>query len=571
MSADGSNKTGANINLTKNIDIKSGWPTLVAARVKVNSSQRQTNNAYFSLMPGGYFCNTKFYAAESDKIHPYQTGIDINLDSVSWHDFLFVIDYDDEKNIEITSTTSYTGYRMDLYIDGTFIESCYTRGDCTKIAVELYRGWAHNGAIDDITVQRIPDISKIQQYLDDIELEDNDELIENVRLVTLEDDYSKLSYSLDCDESVAQILDNTLFIHRSNNDVPIVLTANLECNGFIKTKVFNLIVKGISALETESLKFVDISNGQAETAVTENLELPDTCGNGISIEWVSNTPDTVTITGELKRGKLDKRGSLTATYLKNGERFVKTYNFIISGIGKVVYMTDFNDAEAEGVSVDTLSGWTIGGTEDIHQEKSVNSTVEKNPMDTIKSFEESRKVLKVERFATKADRLVSNDKAMLDFGTVTKSEQTTYDFDFMFLSSGRIMIEMHDMQMTYVITQKGIGQYGKEIIPFATPLKQGFWYHGTIMQDAYLGLYEFYLDYELVQRFQENKKIKDFIRMHNIGLSEGFVVGSEKRRKKTLEYRGMPILSSSKQALSKYYVNPIENDGVLRYLYTQIK
>lgn len=70
--------------------------------------------------------------------------------------------------------------------------------------------------------------------------------------------------------------------------------------------------------------------------------------------------------------------------------------------------------------------------------------------------------------------------------------------------------------------------------------------------------YGSYLDYELVQRFQENKKIKDFIRMHNIGLSEGFVVGSEKRRKKTLEYRGMPILSSSKQALSKYYVNPIE-------------
>ena len=70
--------------------------------------------------------------------------------------------------------------------------------------------------------------------------------------------------------------------------------------------------------------------------------------------------------------------------------------------------------------------------------------------------------------------------------------------------------------------------------------------------------YGSYLDYELIQRLQENPKIKDLISMHNIGLSEGVVVGSEKRRKKNLEYRGMPILSSSKQAINKYYVNPIE-------------
>lgn len=388
--------------------------------------------------------------------------------------------------------------KVKLYVNGEYQgEYTYAKsGDAFELFV--YRNVSGDACIDDLLVQRLTDVEHLEATRDALDLGDVANVTENISLPQSADGNVSISWSKDCDDTVAEIVDGTLFIKRSQTaDQSFVLTATLNCNGTEITRDFNVTIKKIRQIELAALSFAQLSGNQKETAVTKNLSLPNSCGGGaVSVTWESLS-DNLTNNGVITRDLLDKKGVLKATYSGYGETFEKVYTFIIRGTGKILYEGTFDDA-SEGASVDTLTGWNIGGTEDKHQEKSVDSVIAKDPRDALLSYEDARKVLKVHRFATKNDRAVSNDKAMLTFDEKIKPERTAYDFDFC-INEGKVLVELFDMQMTFAITRTGVSQYGyeeKRLITFNEPLGVGKWYHATIVQDAYLGKYDFYLDYE---------------------------------------------------------------------------
>ena len=388
--------------------------------------------------------------------------------------------------------------KIKLYINGEYQGEYTYKNSGNNFTMYVYRNTSGDVCIDDLIVQRMTDIPHLETTRAALDLGDVANVTENISLPKSADGNVAISWSKNCDDDVAQIVDGTLFVKRSQTtDQSFVLTATLSTNGTEVTRDFNVTIKKIRQIELNALTFKELSGSQKETAVTNNLSLPNSCAGGaVSITWESLT-DNLTNNGAITRELLDKKGVLKALYSGYGDTFVKIYTFTIRGTGEILYEGGFDEA-TEGASVDTLSGWNIGGTEDKHQEKSVDSIVIKDPRDALLSYEDARKVLKVNRFATKNDRAVSNDKAMLTFDEKFKRERTAYDFDFC-ITEGRVLVELFDMQMTFAITRTGVSRYGyetKQLIAFDEPLGVGEWHHATIVQDAYLGKYDFYLDYE---------------------------------------------------------------------------
>lgn len=390
-----------------------------------------------------------------------------------------------------------------VYIDGVY-QGEYTPEPTTdNLEMFQYRNYSTDAFIDDILIQRVTDIDNLKAVRDGLYIGDVDNITDNILLPATGKGNVAITWEKNCDDNVAEIKDGMLFVKRkTEEDQYFKLTATLVGNQTTLTREFNITLKGISALEEASLTFEQISNSQKENAVMNNLTLPESCDGGrINIAWSSLTPDAVNDEGELLKGLLDKKAEIQAVYTAAGkEPFTKVYSFIIRGTGEVLYESSFDEATQSGVSVDTISGWKIGGTEDKHEEKSVNSVIISDPRDALMQFEDARKVLNVNRFATKGERAVSNDKAMLSFDKTIKCERTSYDFDFMFMNDCRILVELFDMQMTFAITTSGVGQYGfdNRKISFDNQLKLGTWYHATIVQDGYSGKYDFYLDYTKV-------------------------------------------------------------------------
>lgn len=299
------------------------------------------------------------------------------------------------------------------------------------------------------------------------------------------------------DNSAIEIVNNLAVLKREKGTAKTVrLTATVTKNGAELRKDFNLTLTAISDIEEVISNFTDnhFAGNQKSWHITDNMSLPEAY-SGASIRWTSSNPEVLSDSGVVARGRRDVPVTLTADFSLGSETFTKTFDFVIAGTGTVHGLEDFSAVSTEGQSVDKWNGWTIEEPGS-GQVNSVNGTIERELLDVLKPYADAEKVLTINRFKTKLDANVSNQKIKKSFSKI-KAENIRVDFDFMFRTAqSTLYVELEGMQRHYAISRTGMGLKGLTEHAFGKTLEINRWYHITIEQDAYNNTYTLYLDYE---------------------------------------------------------------------------
>ena len=134
------------------------------------------------------------------------------------------------------------------------------------------------------------------------------------------------------DENMARVTRPT----NASGDSSVTLTATGTFNGSEYTKTFPLTVSAytsdssaVSAAKT-NLTF-DVMSSEAIDAVTQNLYLPETFGEGVSVTWAAS-PNYIANDGVIVRSTTNQNVTLTATLRKGSSTDTKTFNITLKAI-----------------------------------------------------------------------------------------------------------------------------------------------------------------------------------------------------------------------------------------------
>ena len=117
-------------------------------------------------------------------------------------------------------------------------------------------------------------------------------------------------------------------------DTQVILTATLIKNNARDERTFTLMVIPLQDAEAVQLAknalVIIYAEGDSERSVTQNVMLPVTGENGVSISWMSSNHARVNPAGAVNRhGRLDAQVTLTAVLTKNDARDTKTFKLVV--------------------------------------------------------------------------------------------------------------------------------------------------------------------------------------------------------------------------------------------------
>ncbi|MCF7944248.1 MAG: InlB B-repeat-containing protein [Spirochaetia bacterium] len=149
-------------------------------------------------------------------------------------------------------------------------------------------------------------------------------------------------------------------------DVSVSLTATIKKGSESETKEFSIMVEALAQNDAESVGedksalVLSFADGDNENKVTKNLTLPYSGSNDTTITWNSDTPSTLSNSGEVTRPEYhedDILVTLTATITKGSESDTKTFSLSVKALTAIVYYP--NDGLGSMESQVISSGETV--------------------------------------------------------------------------------------------------------------------------------------------------------------------------------------------------------------------
>lgn len=142
---------------------------------------------------------------------------------------------------------------------------------------------------------------------------------------------------------------NSGAVTRGASDVSVTLTATLSKTGVPSaTKNFSVVVVGTAVVDDESriasakeMLTWDLIKGEntSQDAVSKDLVLPKSIGDGVSLSWVSSETTSVNTLGGVITKEVEVSVTLTAYLAKGSKQGSKVFNL------KVAVNTDYQDLE----------------------------------------------------------------------------------------------------------------------------------------------------------------------------------------------------------------------------------
>ena len=145
----------------------------------------------------------------------------------------------------------------------------------------------------------------------------------------------------------------------------VSLTATLSKAGATTTKTFELTVLALPDPDIATVEMasnalaIGYATGETNTNVTQNVTLPTSGADGVSIRWSSTDSDVIATNGEVTRpdfGQSDANVSLTATLSKADATTTKTFELTV--LAEMVSAQD----QVEAASNALLIGYATGET-----------------------------------------------------------------------------------------------------------------------------------------------------------------------------------------------------------------
>lgn len=470
-------------NLTSDVSLDNGV-IYVGGRIWFDSDgARITLQPFGAIRTDAWVCSANFNSGTKYEYTPEEAAL---WQIQKWNTFGFLLNFDDH---------SAQFYVNDVPVGPEVYMTLSKLENMVLYMARNERPGKHY--MDSIVVKKanLPDSEWVDMALDDVVLDTpEDGVTEPIVLPDTSTYGTSISWASSNTDLIAINGSNGIVMRPMGDNQTVVLTATVSKNGVSGTKEFPVVVKGYSEIEYTSVifDFDTIGNGQKEWYVTDDLSLVYSF-NGATITWESSNTDVLTNGGQVIRSKNDVPVVFHATFELDGNTFMREFNLVIAGEGRIIVQEDFSAPSTDGQNV---NGWNNWLQEDPTTLPSVNATVIKDFADTLRSYEDSEKILSIKRYMTGAEGKVCNHMVTKQFNAV-KPEIMRIDFDFYFKKPNTTLyFELEGMNRHYGISQTGMGLKGYAEVPFGETLEANKWYHATIELDTYTNEFNVYLNYE---------------------------------------------------------------------------
>lgn len=431
---------------------------------------------------------TRLYVNSNGSPRLYSHGQSRNITFDSWNTLKMVLDTENKTH------TTYLNNEI-LYTD------VFTSGNAASEFRIVTEGTLSETLvyIDDFKLTKlvISDDGAVVRAGDDISLGDLTSVSDNFVLPSIGKYDTQIAWR-SADSSAVEVVGNLAVVKREVGQTKTTtLTATVTRGNSQYERDFTVTLKPLSTTENlvKDFTFENIGGEQKEYYITQNLSLPNSY-NGASVTWESSNTNAIKINGQVSQTHKDTPVKLTAYFMAGGVPFEKEFDVVVAAKGELLENEDFSAISTESQDINGYNNWEV---EAPLGENGVSATIEREITDSIKSYDDSQKVLLIERTATKDEGANSNQKVKKKFTRGIKKEITAIDFDFMFtVDGGTLYCELEGLSRHYAITRTGIALKGMSETPFGTTLELNRWYHISVVQDAYLNTYDVYLDYEKV-------------------------------------------------------------------------